>query len=130
MIPAPLNDCKVSEEKVNEIYTVDLIRDLTSGVEKILKAMNLDVTRSWKYASKVDKLTINLYGAYWNSLLILINVKVISRSVNQFENLCSQIRRMTLHKLWIWGITQHKLSSRLVRPSMRRCVAIICICVT
>ncbi len=37
-----LGDCKVSEEKVNELYMVDLFRDWSNGIEKILKAMNIE----------------------------------------------------------------------------------------
>jgi hypothetical protein len=71
IIPARLDDCKVSEEKVNELYMVDLFRDWGSGIEKILKAMN--VNRENPPAPKDGKSTINLYGVYWNSLLTLID---------------------------------------------------------
>ncbi|MGC1927949.1 MAG: TIR domain-containing protein [Candidatus Nitrosopolaris sp.] len=76
IIPARLDDCKVSEDKVNELYMVDLFRDWGSGIEKILKAMNVDSSIKRKddgnhYASKDDKFTIN--PVYWNSLLTLID---------------------------------------------------------
>jgi hypothetical protein len=83
IIPARLDDCKVSEDKVNELYMVDLFHDWEIGIQKILKAMNVESSSSTikrkddgansYYSSHDDKLTINLYGVYWNSLLTLIN---------------------------------------------------------
>jgi hypothetical protein len=79
IIPARLDDCKVSEDKVTDLYMVDLFRDWKSGIEKILKAMNIDSSSILRkggvntYAPKDDKSTVNLSGVYWNNLLTLID---------------------------------------------------------
>jgi hypothetical protein len=74
IIPVRLGDCKVSDERINDLHMVDLSRDWDNGIEKILKAMNIDGgflrnhDRS-HFPPKDDYPTINLAGVYWNNLL-------------------------------------------------------------
>ena len=78
VIPVRLNECKVSEDKVNELHIVDLFPDWENGTEKILKAMNIDSSILRKgaetvKASRDDEFTSNLSAVYWNNLLSLID---------------------------------------------------------
>jgi len=46
IIPARLDDCKVSEDKIIELVMVDLFPDWGSGIDKILKAMKVEGSSS------------------------------------------------------------------------------------
>ena len=79
IIPVRLDDCKVSEDKIAELHMVDLFRDWTGGIEKILKAMDIDsksISRKDSantYVSKDNMLTLNLSDMYWKNLLNLVD---------------------------------------------------------
>jgi hypothetical protein len=79
IIPARLDNCKVSEDKINDLVTVDLFLDWEIGFDKILRAMKVDSGSAIK-ENNVDPKDDNnspkddnLSGVYWNDLLKLID---------------------------------------------------------
>jgi hypothetical protein len=74
VIPSRLNNCRVFEDKLNELHIVDLFPDWNHGVEKILKAMKIQIESIKDKPNPImgsgsDELTINLLDVYWNQLI-------------------------------------------------------------
>lgn len=91
IIPVRLSDCNISEDKIKELYIVDLFPDWANGIERILKAMKIDIKNrdGNPPTSRGYNSTISLSGVYWNNLLGLIDqqkcIPFIGPNASSFE---------------------------------------------
>ena len=74
VIPLRVEDCKVTNKKVNQYNIVDLFPDWKGGIKKVLDSMGINSTDL-----KQDNIpTANLDEAYWNHLMTkIVNNKCV-----------------------------------------------------
>lgn len=85
VIPLRIDNCKVTNKKINEYNIVDLFPDWEGGIKKVLDSMGISSN-----GTKQDYTPANLDEAYWNHL--------ITKIVN---NKCVPFIGQQVHSPWI-----------------------------